>query len=89
MIFLESNEVRSVGIILSGSVHMIKEDSEGYHTLLVTIKEGELFGESFSCGSHLDSRVSFLPLYLYNFVSSFLQSYSFLQNELYFSPSAH
>lgn len=59
IIFLESNEVRSVGIILSGIVHMIKEDSEGHHTILVTIKEGELFGESFSCGSHLDSRVSF------------------------------
>ena len=27
IIFLESNEVRSVGIILSGIVHMIKEDS--------------------------------------------------------------
>lgn len=60
IILLESNEVRSVGIILSGTVHMIKNDSEGYQTLLVTMKEGELFGESFSCGSHLDARVSFL-----------------------------
>lgn len=59
IIFLESNEVRNVGIILSGIVHMIKEDSDGHHTLLVTIKAGELFGESFSCGSHLDSCVSF------------------------------
>lgn len=59
IIFLESNEVRNVGIILSGIVHMVKEDSEGYQTLLVTMKENELFGESFSCGSHLDARVSF------------------------------
>lgn len=59
IIFLESNEVRNVGIILSGIVHMVKEDSEGCHTLLVTMKENELFGESFSCGSHLDARVSF------------------------------
>ena len=57
--FLESNEVRSVGIILSGIVHMVKEDSEGYQTLLVAMKDGELFGESFSCGSHLNAHVSF------------------------------
>ena len=34
IILLESNEVRSVGVILSGKVHMIKEDVEGYQTLL-------------------------------------------------------
>lgn len=58
-ILLESNEVRNVGVVLSGTVHMVKEDAEGYQTLLVTTKEGELFGESFSCGSCLDARVSF------------------------------
>ena len=57
VIFLESNEVRNVGIILSGTVHMVKDDSEGYQTLLVVMKENELFGESFSCGSHLDAQV--------------------------------
>lgn len=61
-IFLENHEVRNVGVIMSGTVHMIKEDSEGYKTLLVTMKDGELFGESFSCGSHLGSRVSFLAI---------------------------
>lgn len=60
LILLESHKVRNVGIILSGVVHMVKEDAEGYQTLLVTMKDGELFGESFSCGSHLDARVSFL-----------------------------
>lgn len=60
VVFLESNEVRNVGIILSGIIHMVKEDSEGYQTLLVAMKEHELFGESFSCGSHLDAHVSFL-----------------------------
>ena len=59
IIFLESNEVRSVGVILSGKVHMIKEDAEGYQTLLVTMKENELFGESFSCGSFQSAQVSF------------------------------
>lgn len=60
IILLESNRVRSVGIILSGIVHMVKEDEDGDHTLLVTMKQEELFGESFSCGSFPDSRVSFV-----------------------------
>lgn len=60
IIYLESHEVRNVGAILSGTVHMIKEDSEGYKTLFISMKAGELFGESFACGSHLDSQVSFL-----------------------------
>lgn len=59
MILLESNEVRSVGVILSGAVHMIKEDAQGRRSLLVTMGEHELFGESFSCGSNLSAQVSF------------------------------
>ena len=59
IIFLEGNQVRSVGIILSGIVHMMKEDSKGNQTLLVIMNQGELFGESFSCGSHSDARVIF------------------------------
>lgn len=60
IILLESNEIRSVGIILSGTVHMVKDDADGYQTLLVVMKKGDIFGESFSCGSSLDARVSFL-----------------------------
>ena len=59
IIFLEGHEVRSVGVILSGTVHMVKEDEEGNQTFLLSMDRGELFGESFSCGSHLDARVSF------------------------------
>ena len=60
VIFLESNEIRNVGIILSGTVHMVKEDYEGCQTFIAAMKENELFGESFSCGSHLNAQVSFL-----------------------------
>ena len=59
-IFLEGENIQSIGIILSGTVHMIKEDYEGNSTLLVCMKEGELFGETFACGVAPDSKVSFL-----------------------------
>lgn len=60
IILLESCEVRTIGVILQGTVHMVKEDAEGYKTLLMTMKAGELFGESFACGSCKSARVSFL-----------------------------
>lgn len=60
IIVLESSLVRRAGLILSGTVHMVKEDAEGNQALLLTLQEGELLGESFSCGSSPDSCVSFL-----------------------------
>jgi CRP-like cAMP-binding protein len=59
IIFLESNEILSVGVVLSGTVHMIKDDSLGNTALFSYIREGELFGETFACGTKLKARVSF------------------------------
>lgn len=59
LILLEGNDVKIIGIVLSGLVHMVKEDEEGNETILVTIGEDQLFGESFACGSQISSRVSF------------------------------
>ena len=59
LIFLENDDIRSIGVVLSGSVCMIKEDRDGNRTLLVTIKERELFGESFACRIDCGSEVSF------------------------------
>lgn len=59
IIFGESSEIKSAGLILSGIVHMVKEDIEGEHALLVAMKEGDVFGESFACGSSFYSHVSF------------------------------
>lgn len=39
---------------------MVKEDIDGGKSLLVSIGDGELFGESFACGSQLHARVSFV-----------------------------
>ena len=60
MIMLEEETVRRIGVVLSGTVHMIKEDIDGGKSLMVTIRPGELFGESFACASQLSARVSFV-----------------------------
>lgn len=38
-----------VGIVLSGSVHVVQEDYWGNRTILAAVEVGGLFGESFSC----------------------------------------
>ena len=60
IILLPMDKVKCVGMILKGSIHMIKEDADGNTVLLVHLRKGELFGESFVCGSCMDSRVAFM-----------------------------
>ena len=57
---LANEPVKYVGILLSGKVHMIKEDLWGSKTILAIMRQNEVFGETFACGSRPDSAVTFL-----------------------------
>jgi len=48
-IFLSGEKNVNVGIVLSGQVHIIKEDYYGNRHILANIDEGNLFGETFAC----------------------------------------
>lgn len=58
-IFLEGENVAYIGVILSGQVNMLKEDFGGQLSVLAVMREKELFGETFVCGSRQDTTVSF------------------------------
>ncbi|MDR0813312.1 MAG: Crp/Fnr family transcriptional regulator [Oscillospiraceae bacterium] len=45
----EGNRAEPVGILLSGTVHIITEDYWGMRTILAAVLPGELFGESYAC----------------------------------------
>lgn len=60
IIAFEGENIRHIGILLSGSVDMIKEDLWGNKTMLVRMRRNELFGETFACGEDNISVVSFL-----------------------------
>jgi CRP-like cAMP-binding protein len=47
-IFVEGDAVGDVGVVLSGSVHVVKEDYWGSRVILALIGEGGLFAEAFS-----------------------------------------
>lgn len=56
--FGEEN-IRHIGIILSGTVDMIQEDLWGNRGLLLRMGKDEMFGETFACGSDNVSIVTF------------------------------
>lgn len=60
IIYLENENIRSIGIILEGTVHMIKNDLYGNETLLLYLTKKDLIGETFACGNDTHSYVSFL-----------------------------
>ena len=59
VIALEDEQIRHVGVVLSGRVDMVKEDVWGGKTLLIRMGKGELFGETFACGDDSRSVVTF------------------------------
>lgn len=61
-IALEQEHMRHIGIVLRGTVDMVKEDLWGNKTMLVRVKEQDVFGESFACGSDTLSTVTFLAV---------------------------
>lgn len=59
-ITLSEEPVRCVSIVLEGVVHMESEDVWGNRTILVFMNRGDLFGETFACGTSQASVVNFL-----------------------------
>ena len=60
IVAFEAENIKHIGIVLSGAVDMIKEDLWGNKTMLVRIRKDELFGETFACGEDNLSVVTFL-----------------------------
>lgn len=59
IVAFEAENIKHIGIVLSGSVDMVKEDFWGNKTMLVRMRKDELFGETFACGKDSLSVVSF------------------------------
>ena len=59
IVAFEEENIRHIGIVLSGAVDMIKEDLWGNKTMLVRVRRNEVFGETFACGSDNLSVVTF------------------------------
>ncbi len=60
IIYLQEDQVHHVGVILSGTVLMLKEDVWGNQTLLAYMEAGEVFGETFATRKETASYVNFV-----------------------------
>ena len=59
IIAFEEENINHVGVVLSGSVDMLKEDVWGNRTMLVRSYPQDIFGETFACGEDSLSTVTF------------------------------
>lgn len=48
-IFLEGDPANNVGIVLSGSAQIVKDDFYGNRSIVTSISPSQLFGETFAC----------------------------------------
>jgi len=59
VIAFEEETINHVGVVLEGSVDMLKEDVWGNRTMLVRTYPQDIFGETFACGEDSLSVVTF------------------------------
>ena len=60
IIIFEEENIKHIGIVISGTVDMIKEDLWGNKTMLIRMRKNEMFGETFACGEDNLSVVTFI-----------------------------
>ena len=60
VIAFAGDDLKQVGLVLSGAVDMVKEDLWGNKDLLLRLRENEMFGETFACGEDTMSFVTFV-----------------------------
>ena len=57
---MEKDSIRYIGIVLTGTVHMMKEDIWGRQTMMTYMSANDIFGESFAVQKKPDSYVTFI-----------------------------
>lgn len=50
-VFLEGAQVRSIGVVLSGKIQVVREDYYGNRNIVANLGPGELFAETFACAA--------------------------------------
>lgn len=62
VIQLAGNPVDTVGLVVNGSVQVVREDPDGKQNLMTELREGDVFGEVFACAGISHSPVTVLAV---------------------------
>ena len=57
-LLLAGDKPQAVGVVLSGLLHIVREDYEGNRSLVAAVKPGEIFAESLCCAGVAESPVT-------------------------------
>ena len=60
VIFYQGDAAKYFGVVLSGSIHVVKNHSDGSHTLIGEVGAGDLFAESCVCAGEASLPASFV-----------------------------
>ena len=61
-VFLEGDPAQFVGVVLSGTIQILRDDYYGNRSVMTAVEPGELFGEAFSCAGIKTLPVSAIAL---------------------------
>ncbi|MBO5486480.1 MAG: Crp/Fnr family transcriptional regulator [Eubacterium sp.] len=61
-VFLEGDSARYIGVVLLGTVHVVREDYYGNRSVMAVLQPGEMFAEAFSCAGIETMPVSVIAL---------------------------
>lgn len=62
MLIMAGDKVSSVGIVLSGQAHVIREDMNGNQMIVTELQASDLFGETFACVEMNNSPVTVMAM---------------------------
>ena len=58
IVLLAGNKPQHVGVVLSGLLHIVREDYDGNRSLVAAVEPGEIFAESLCCAGVAESPVT-------------------------------
>ena len=61
-VFLEGDPARFIGVVLSGTLQIVREDYYGNRSVMAVLSQSELFAEAFSCAGLAAMPVSVIAL---------------------------
>lgn len=60
IVLLNGDKPESIGIVLSGQLHVVREDTDGNRSIIAAITPGDIFGEALCCADVPESPVTVL-----------------------------
>lgn len=62
IVFLQDQEIKYIGLIITGKISTIKIDLNGHQSTIMTLEKGDIFGETFLCNKDSNSKLTYVAI---------------------------